>query len=178
MADSSELGWSVVQERESHLLADDSDDEISTMCSNTQAVKCTFEDQSVARKMIGKGDFMFTFDLKSAYHHIEIFKSHTTFLGFSWVLDGSKRFFIFEVLPFGISVAGFIFTKVLREVVKYWRSRGNRVIMFLDDGIGGHSDFSSAQTLANFIRSSLKDFGFLLAEEKNVCGNQLNVLFG
>jgi len=128
--------------------------------------KCTFEDQSVARKMFTKGDFLFTFDLKSAYHHIEIFEDHRTYLGFSWFLNGKKRYFIFNVLPFGISVAGFIFTKTLRVVVKHWRSIGHRVVMFLDDGLGGHRDPDCAAEMAHFVRSDLQNFGFLLADDK------------
>ena len=36
-----------------------------------------------------------------------------------------------------INTAGYIFTKVLRAVVKSWRGKGHKVIVFLDDGIGG-----------------------------------------
>ncbi|XP_069141252.1 uncharacterized protein [Argopecten irradians] len=43
-----------------------------------------YEDSTVALDLFRKGDWVFTFDLKSAYHHIEIFPDHRTFLGFSW----------------------------------------------------------------------------------------------
>ena len=35
-----------------------------------------YEDVSVAKQIFQKGDFLFAFDLKSAYHHIEIFEDH------------------------------------------------------------------------------------------------------
>ena len=41
-----------------------------------------YEDASVASQMFKKGDYCFTYDLRSAYHHIEIFESHKTYLGF------------------------------------------------------------------------------------------------
>jgi hypothetical protein len=36
--------------------------------------KYKFEDGSVARELFAKGDHLFRYDLKGAYHHIEIFE--------------------------------------------------------------------------------------------------------
>jgi hypothetical protein len=49
--------------------------------------------------------------------------------------------FVFNVLPFGLANAGHIFTKVLKEALKYWRNQGLKIIMYLDDGLGGANDF-------------------------------------
>lgn len=95
---------------------------------NLHKFKFKFEDVSVAKDMFYKGYYVFKFDLKSAYHHIEILPLHRQYLGFSWLYHGIEKYFVLNVLPFGISVAGYIFTKVLREVVKYWRSLGHKVI--------------------------------------------------
>jgi hypothetical protein len=35
----------------------------------------------------------------------------------------------------------------LKEVIKYWRNQGLKIIMYLDDGLGGASDFDSAEFL-------------------------------
>ena len=64
-----------------------------------------------------------SFDIKSSYHHIEIFESDQQFLGFSWVFDGVTKYFKFTVLPFGLSVGPYIFSNVMRPLVKYWRSK-------------------------------------------------------
>ena len=45
---------------------------------------CKFEDFTIFRNFLEKGDFLFSFDLKSGYHDIDIFKDHWEFLGFSW----------------------------------------------------------------------------------------------
>ena len=50
-----------------------------------------------------------SFDIKSGYHHIEIFESDQQFLGFSWVFDGVTKYFQFTVLPFGLSVGPYFF---------------------------------------------------------------------
>ena len=128
--------------------------------------KCCFENHSVARNLFEKGDYLFTFDIKGAYHHIMIFQGHTTFLGFSWVMNGVRRYYEFLVLPFGISTAGFIFTKVLKTCVNKWRKMGIKCILFLDDGLSGANSFELALGTSNFIESDIQNFGFLLAKEK------------
>lgn len=128
--------------------------------------KVKFEDIRVAERLFDINSYIFTFDLKSAYHHIDIFPEHTTYLGFSWSYNGTVKYYVYNSLPFGISVAGHIFTKTLRVPQKYWRSLGLKVIMFLDDGIGGDVRLERAIFASNFIRGSLLEFGFLLAEDK------------
>ena len=109
---------------------------------------------------------LFTFDLKGAYRNIDIFKEHRTFLGFSCEMRGKTRFYVFNCLPFGIKTAGHIFTKVMSVVVGFIRNRGHKVIMILDDGIGGDLNLDGALLRSEFTRQSLLDFGFLLADEK------------
>ena len=43
-----------------------------------------------------------SFDIKSGYHHIEIFESDQQFLDFSWVFYGVTKYFQFTVLSFGL----------------------------------------------------------------------------
>ena len=33
-------------------------------------------------------EYMFTFDIKQGYHHIDIYKPHENFFGFSWEVRG------------------------------------------------------------------------------------------
>ncbi|XP_062577375.1 uncharacterized protein LOC134239230 [Saccostrea cucullata] len=128
--------------------------------------KYRYEDASVAKEMFKKGDFIFTFDLKSAYHHVEIFSEHRNFLGFSWEVEGKTHYYVFNVLPFGLSTAGYIFTKVLREPVKCLRAKGMRIITFLDDGIGAESCLDSAKSVSIYIKEFFEKLGFLFADDK------------
>jgi len=57
------------------------------------------------------------------------------FLGFSRQFGNRTRCFTFSVLPFGLCSSGHIFTKV-RVLVKYWRSLGFPIVVYLDDGWG------------------------------------------
>ena len=66
-----------------------------------------YEDLRVAMTLFEKGDYLFSFDLKAGYHHIDIAETHRKYLGFSW----QKRYYVFTVLPFGLSTACYIFYK-------------------------------------------------------------------
>ena len=46
--------------------------------------KYKYEDATVARQMFYKVDFLFSYDLKSAYHHIMMHPMDITYLGFQW----------------------------------------------------------------------------------------------
>ena len=78
--------------------------------------KFKYEDLRVAMLLFESGDYLFLFDLKSGYHHVDIADHHCKYLGFAW--DG--HFYVFTVLPFGLATACYIFTKLLRPLVRYW----------------------------------------------------------
>ena len=126
--------------------------------------KC--EDITVAQQLLGEGYYLYTFDIKSAYHHVEIFESHRSYLGFQWQYHGKPTFFVFNVLPFGLSTAPYIFTKLLKPAVSHWRSSGIKVCMFLDDGLGGNSSFESASVDAKTVETGLCSLGFVLSSSK------------
>ena len=77
---------------------------------------------------------MFSFDLKSGYHHIDIYPEYCKYLSFAWEFGSGSRYFSFQVLPFGLNSAPLIFTKCLRPLVKYWRNKGFFIVVHLDDG--------------------------------------------
>ena len=130
--------------------------------------KFRMEDTICARQMFKAGDYMCTFDLRSAYQHISITHEHKTYLGFSH-FDGTRKvYYSYEVLPFGISTAGFIFTKLLRVLVQHWRSMGIQIILYLDDGILAADTPEACKRASEKRRSDLNDLGFLLADEKCV----------
>ena len=102
--------------------------------------KFKYKDVSVARQLFQKGTHLFSWDLRSAYHHINVFPPHRDYLGFP--LEEKKgqvtRYYVFCSLPFGLSTSGYIFSKVVRVLVQFWRTAGHLVVMFLEDGLGGH----------------------------------------
>ncbi|XP_063416210.1 uncharacterized protein LOC134697851 [Mytilus trossulus] len=112
--------------------------------------------------------FGFKFDLKSGYHHIEIHPDHQKYLGFSWQYGDTVRYFTFSVLPFGLSSAGHIFTKTVRVLVKYWRSLGFPMVVYLDDGMGTAENFDTCFELSKTVKNDLLLSGFIANTEKSV----------
>ena len=104
---------------------------------------------------------MFSFDLKSGYHHIDIFEPHRQFLGFCWDQGDSRQLYMFTVLPFGLATACYAFTKILRPLVKHWRSQGLRAILYLDDGIIAVSGRDAAAQASHKVRQDLRDAGLV-----------------
>ena len=131
-----------------------------------QKFKC--EDWRVLLSYVNKGDFLFSFDLKSGYHHFDIFPDHQTFLGFSWVFSGAVKYFCFTVLPFGLSSAPYIFTKCLRPLVKFWRFNGVKIVLFLDDRCGKGDSLQSAKGHSLFVQTSLSNAGFVANSTKSL----------
>ena len=116
------------------------------------------------------GAYMFTFDLKSGYHHIEVATDHQCYLGFSWVDPVSKRpqFYRFTVLPFRLSSAPHIFTKVLKPLEKNWRLNGARIALFLDAGLGIASTRDACASLGKTVKDDLLSAGFVSHDDKSV----------
>ena len=94
-----------------------------------------YEDLRVAALMFEQDEFLFKFDLKSGYHHIDIHADHHKYLGFRWDSNGNVNYYVFTDLPFGLSTACYLFTKIMRPLVRHWRGRGLKAIVYLDDGI-------------------------------------------
>ena len=60
----------------------------------------------------------------------------------------------------------YILTKLMRVLVKYWRSCGIRVVTFLDDGIGMDKGKALAIHTSNVVQKSLRRAGFIDHPEK------------
>ena len=127
-----------------------------------------FEDFRTFENFIKKGSYMFHFDFRSGYHHIDIYEEHWSYLGFSWTENGVTSYYVFVVLPFGLSTAPYIFTKVCRVLVKFWRSNGIKIVIFIDDGIGAYDSLGEAKAASEFVRHSIGLSGFLSNVEKSV----------
>ncbi|VDI40303.1 Hypothetical predicted protein [Mytilus galloprovincialis] len=126
--------------------------------------KIKFEDWRVALQYFDRNNYTFKFDLRSGYHHLDIEQSCHTYLGFSW----KQNFYVFTVLPFGLSSSPYIFTKCLRLLVKHWRKCGIRIVLYLDGGWGTNSTFDSCNADSNFVLKSLTEVGFVINTEKSV----------
>ena len=80
-----------------------------------------------------------------------MFDTDRTYLGFQW----KNKYYVISVLPFGLDTSGFIFSKVMREIVKHWRNQGLKMIMYLIDGLGEEDNFLETLKTINKVKSDL-----------------------
>ena len=113
-------------------------------------------------------NWLFSFDINSGYHHIDIFPPDQEFLGFSWFKDGFTHFYKFTVLPFGLSTGPYIFIKVMRPLVRYWRRQAFRVAVCLDDGLGVCPSFADCFSQSLAVKSDLFRAGFVANTQKSI----------
>ncbi len=127
-----------------------------------------YDDWSVFFQYVQHGGYMFKFDLKSGYHHVEIMPHQHTYLGFCWKLGGRNQYFTFTVLPFGLCTGPYVFTKLCRPLVKHWRGKGFKIALYLDDGIGTAVGRGATRDISCEVQSDLRNSGFVVNEGKSV----------
>ena len=88
-----------------------------------------------AIKHLLPGDYQATFDLKSAFHHVLIHPDFRKYLGFCIPdEDGRERFYVFRVLPFGLSTAVQLLARMTKPICVFLANEGIRLSIYIDDG--------------------------------------------
>lgn len=115
-----------------------------------------YEDLRIALLYLNKNDWMVKFDIHSAYHHIDIYEPHTTYLGFSSSYpNGSMLFMKLVVLPFGLCSAPYLYSKITKPLVAKWRAESKRTVLYLDDGFDCHSSKETTDIMAKSMKSDI-----------------------
>ena len=140
--------------------------------------KFKYEDLTHIAQVLDTEQFYFSFDLKSGYHHVDIFPAHRQFLGFSWAhCDSVLRYYVFTVLPFGLNSASYLFTKLTRPLVYHWRSRGIHAYMYIDDGLIISPSLDSAFANLAVVKNTIQRSGFVPNESKCVWQPSARILY-
>lgn len=122
------------------------------------------EDIRTALKLLKKNLFLAKIDLKDAYYSVSIHKDFRKYLCFQF--DG--KVYQFTVLHFGLSVAPYLFTKLMKPLVSKLRSQGIVCIYYLDDWLlmaESHQECSHAIKIA---LSLLESLGFSINLQKSI----------
>ena len=114
--------------------------------------------------LVRQGDWLVKIDLKDAYLTVPIHPSQRKFLRFSW----RKRIFQFRCLPFGLSAAPRVFTKLLKVVVAFLREKGIRLVIYLDDILLLNQSQKKVKAEAMAAIDLLNSLGFLINYDKSV----------
>ena len=117
-----------------------------------QVPKYKCEDIRLIKDLFNIGDYFFKFDIRSGYHRIDIHPQYQKYLAFSWNIDGRLGYFVFTVLVFRLSSAPYVFTRILKVLIKHWLSLGMRIFAFIDDCFGGGRSFDEATKLGGIVK--------------------------
>ena len=123
--------------------------------------------------LLSGSEFFTTIDLNDAYFTISIHPDHYKYLRFEW----NSTLFEFICLPFGLSSAPRVFTKVLKPFVWSIRNKGIRMVIYLDDMtiISSSRELSSQE--AAIVVQILESLGFIINKEKSVLIPSQKIVF-
>lgn len=133
---------------------------------NNYVNKCSFrlEDKETIKCLIEPNDYMVSIDLCNAFHSIRLHNSSKHLVTFEF----ENIRYNFNVIPFGLSSAPRIFTKILRPVIAHLRNRGLKISSYLDDIFICNSSYEKVSQDLLLTLDILKNLGFSINEEKSV----------
>jgi hypothetical protein len=118
--------------------------------------------------MIEQGDFLFSVDLKDGYHLVELDPEFSRLCGFRF--EGQT--YLFRVLPFGLSWAPMVFTKLWRPVLGHAQSHGIRLSAFIDDFLGMGSSHKQGMAHLRWVLRELTRLGAVISDKKPIVVSQ------
>lgn len=121
------------------------------------------EDIRTVMKLLSQGAFMFKIDLKDAYFLIPVHQEDRKFHRVSF----QGELFQFTCLPFGLATFPYVFTKVMKPVMGYLRSRGLISSIYLDDILCIASSADECEANARQTIELLSSLGFIVNKEKS-----------
>ena len=116
------------------------------------------------KDMIRKDSYMCSIDLKDAYFSISVARKHRKYLRFSF----NDCLYEFTCLPFELCTAHFVFTKLCKPILKYLRSKGIVLVMYLDDSIIISNSMEICSKNTNMVVKTFQDLGFVINYRKSV----------
>lgn len=126
------------------------------------------EDWRTVRCMMSTKMFMVKLDLKDAYHLVPMGINSKQYLTFFW----KNLAYQYQCLPFGLSVAPFIFTKIMKEIIKVLRARGHLSVIYLDDLLLMGETKEECEENLHDTMTMLNKLGFLISEKSVVIPTQ------
>ncbi|CAK1602664.1 unnamed protein product [Parnassius mnemosyne] len=106
---------------------------------------------------------MANIDLKDAYFCLPIHSTSCKFLRFYF----SNKLYEFQVLPFGLSSAPYVFTKLMKPIVTYLRKQGFSSVNYLDDFLCIENSFEKCEQNVKATCKLLESLGFIINYNKS-----------
>ena len=115
------------------------------------------------RWALEEGDWASSVDLSDAYFHVLIHPARRRYLRFVW----RDQVYQFQALPFGLSLAPYVFTKVTLEMAAAIRAKGIRLRVYLDDWLNLASSSTLCRDDLQVVLNFAQDLGFTINMQKS-----------
>lgn len=112
---------------------------------------------------IHQGDFLSFIDLTEAYLHVPICLDHHKFLWFCY----NGKHYKYRALPFGLSLAPRVFTKIMAALVGHIRALPIRILFYLDDILILSQSKAQAHLDLHTVLQILQNQGFSINRAKS-----------
>ena len=103
-------------------------------------------------------------DLKEAYYTVSVRKRDRKYLGFSF----NDILYEFVRLPYGLSIAPYVFTKLLKPVFAFLTSKGIHCVVYLDDILILASTIEVCKKEIIYTCQLVQKLGFIIYIEKSL----------
>lgn len=118
-----------------------------------------------ALQLLTPGCFMASVDLQKAYHSLLVAVNSRKFLRFNW----NEQLYEYTVLPFGLSSAPRIFTKVLKVLLSTLREKmGITLVAYLDDTFIVNANYDQLLIQLKEMIELFEKAGFFVNFDKSV----------
>ena len=118
----------------------------------------------LVENLIHEGDWMIKIDLKDAYFSIPIHREHHQWLHFQW----QEQIYEFQYLPFDLSLAPRVFTKMTHPIVAWLRQLGVRMVAYIDDFLLLTHSREEAYLQGQLMVTMFQALGFSINTEKSL----------
>ncbi|XP_048250608.1 uncharacterized protein LOC125378710 [Haliotis rufescens] len=139
--------------------------DLKTLNKNYLEKPPTFQMESIKKlkNSLRQADWMISIDLQDAYLHVPIHPSHRRYLRFA--VNGQR--YQFRVLPFGISIAPWLFTRITNPVIGFAHMKLIRLHGYIDDFLSVDQDKSQLSLNTVCLIQLLTHLGFLVHSQKS-----------
>ncbi|KAL7289949.1 hypothetical protein TKK_0016333 [Trichogramma kaykai] len=126
-----------------------------------ETVHFKMENYKTVVHLLDRYMYMTSIDIKGAFYLVPIHEAHRKFLRFKF----QGKLYEFTCLVFGINIAPYIFTKLLKPVVSHLRSQGVLSVMYIDDILLLGKSSTVCSQAFNATANLLTKLGFLLNDK-------------
>lgn len=121
------------------------------------------DDIRTVSKLVLHNSFMATIDLKESYFLVPVHESYRKYLRFRY----DEVLYEFNCLPYGLSLAPLVFTKLLKPVMSYLRNNNHTVVSYLDDVICIGDTYDACSRTVTSVIQTFKELGLVINYEKS-----------